>query len=96
LRPLSSNSVVARSDGFIEAEVDGEMIALSIERGTCYALNRVGSRIWGLLGGPLQIGDLCATLVREYRVAPDVCEREVLDLLEELRTEGLIATVDEK
>jgi hypothetical protein len=31
-------------------------------------------------------------LLSEYRVDPDVCEREVLDLLEELRTEGLIAT----
>ena len=96
MRPLSTATVVTRGDGFIEAEVDGEMVALSIERGTCYALNRVGSRIWELLGGPLRIGDLCGKLLTEYRVAPDVCEREVMDLLEELRTEGLIATVEEK
>ena len=96
MRPLSTATVVTRGDGFIEAEVDGEMVALSIERGTCYALNRVGSRIWELLGGPLRIGDLCAKLLTEYKVAPDVCEREVMDLLEELRTEGLIATVEEK
>jgi len=96
LQPLSSTNTVARRDGFIEAEIDGEVVALSIERGTCYALNSVGSRIWELLGGPLRVGDLCAKLLTEYKVAPDVCEREVLELLEELRTEGLIAAVEEK
>jgi hypothetical protein len=95
LRPLSLTTLVTRSDGFVEAELDGEVVALSIERGTCYGLNRVGSRIWGLLGSPFRIGDLCSTLLTEYRVDPDVCQREVLDLLEELRAEGLIATVDE-
>ena len=93
LRPLSCTTVVARRDGFIEAEVDGEIVALNIEHGTCYGLNRVGSRIWNLLGSPSRIGDLCATLLTEYKVDPDVCEREVLDLLEELRAEGLIEAV---
>ena len=89
-------TVLARSDGFIEAEIDNEIVALSIERGTCYGLNRVGSRIWNLLATPTRISDICATLLREYRVDPTVCERQVLDLLEELRAEGLIAILEEK
>jgi hypothetical protein len=93
---LSPASVVARSDGFIEAEIDNEVVALSIEHGTCYGLNRVGSRIWNLLASPARIGDLCATLLAEYKVEPGVCERQVLDLLEELRAEGLIATLEQK
>jgi hypothetical protein len=93
---LTSATVVARRDGFVEAEIDGEVVALNIERGSCYGLNRVGSRIWGLLASPVCIGDLCATLLAEYRVDSDVCERQVLDLLEELRSEGLIAALDQK
>jgi len=88
---------VSRSDGFIEAQIDNEVVALSIEHGTCYGLNRVGSRIWNLLAAsPARISDLCATLLTEYKVEPDVCERQVLDLLEELRAEGLIATLEQK
>ena len=30
----------------IDAEIDDEIVALSIEQGTCYGMNRVGSRIW--------------------------------------------------
>ena len=92
----SSTTIVACRDGLIEAEVDDEIVALSIEHGTCYGMNRVGSRIWNLLANPIRICDLCASLVAAYRVDPEVCERQVLDLLEELRAEGLIATLETK
>jgi hypothetical protein len=94
MSPLSSTNVVARRDGLVQAEIDGEVAMTSIDDGTCYVLNQVGSRIWNLLEEPTQIGVLCATLLGEFKVDPEVCERQVLDLLEELRSKGLIATLD--
>jgi hypothetical protein len=88
---LSLDSRVARGSGFVDAEIDNEVVALNVESGTCYGLNRVGSRIWRLLADPIRIGDLCSALLIEYEVASDVCERQVLDLLEELRAEGLVS-----
>jgi hypothetical protein len=87
---LSEDSVVAQGDGFVDAEIDNEVVALSVATGTCYGLNQVGSRIWRLLASPIRIRDLCSTLLSEYEVAPEVCERQVIDLLEELRAEGLV------
>ena len=92
----TSATVVACRDRFIEAEIDHEIVALCIEQGTCYGMNRVASRIWNLLAKPIRISDLCATLVASYRVDPDLCRRQVLDLLEQLRAEGLIATLEDK
>jgi hypothetical protein len=92
--PLSLAAVVIRAGGFLSAEIDHEVVALSIEHGTCYGLNRVGSRVWTLLASPLRIRDLIETLLTEYQVDPDICERQVLDLLEELRAESLITTVE--
>jgi hypothetical protein len=91
ITPLSPATIVVRNDGFIEAEVENEVVALNVEKGTCYGLNTVGSRIWKLLAMPIRISDICAKLLAEYRVESDTCERQVLDLLEELRAEGLIA-----
>ncbi len=92
--PLApSNTVVACRDDFIETEIDDEILALSVEQSTCYGMNRLASRIWNLIAKPTRISDLCEVLVATYRVDPDVCERQVLDLLEELRAEGLIAKV---
>ena len=89
---LTPSTVVVRSDGLIDAEIDQEIVALSIESGMCYGLNRVGSRIWSLLAKPIRIGNICATLLTEYKVEPSSCERQVIDLLEEMRAEGLIVT----
>ena len=91
-----SDTVVACRDDLIQSEIDGEIVALSIEQGTCYGMNQVCSHIWTLLAKPTRICDLCAALLAAYRVDPDVCERQVLDLLEELRAEGLVARLDEK
>ncbi len=95
-RALTSNNLVKRSDGVIDAEIDNEIVVLSIAQGTCYGLNRVGSRIWNLLAKPSRIGDLCTTLLSEYEIDASVCERQVLELLEELRAEGLIILTEEK
>jgi hypothetical protein len=94
--PLTPATVVVRSDGLIEAEIENEIVALSIEKGTCYGLNQVGSRIWRLLADPIHISDICAQLLAEYKVEPRACECQVLDLLEELRAEGLITTPKER
>ena len=92
---LSTTSVIAQSSGLLEAAIDEDTVLLSIERGTCYSLNRIGSRIWGMLASPARIADVCATLVAEYRIDRDTCERQVIDLLEELQAEGLIAKTRE-
>ncbi len=91
IAPLSPASVVVRNNGLLEAEVENEIVALNVENGTCYGLNPVGSRIWKLLAVPIRVNDICAQLLAEYRVETRTCERQVLDLLEELRAEGLIS-----
>jgi len=89
---LPSATLVVRDASFMEAEVDDEIVALSIEKGTCYGLNSVGARIWRMLANPIRIADICKALVIEYEVDPETCEREVLDLLAELLAEGIIGT----
>src|ERR1044071_5109651 len=87
-----ANAIVVRNDRLLTAEVDGELMAMSIERGVCYGLNTVGTRIWTLNAEPHTVEELCAQLQSEYEVDAAQCREEVLDLLEQLRAEGL-ATV---
>ena len=94
--PLSLTTLVVRNPGLVEAEIDREIVTLNIETGNCYGLNSVGSRIWNLLAAPIRAGDLCAQLIEEFQVEPNTCERQVNELLEELRVEGLISTLPDK
>ena len=55
-----------------------------------YGLNEVGTRVWNLLGEPRSVGQLRDALIDEYDVAQSLCEKDLLALLEQLRSEGLI------
>jgi coenzyme PQQ synthesis protein D (PqqD) len=88
---LTISDIVVRADGLAEAEIDGEVVALNIERGLCYGLNHAGSRVWRLLAEPTRVADLCGTLESEYAIDSETCRRQVLELLEDMRGEGLIA-----
>jgi hypothetical protein len=92
--PLTIQTVVVRNPGLLTAEIDAEVVALSIERGTCYGLNQVGSRLWSLIGNPIRVGEICSHLENEFEVATELCEKQVLELLNELLVEGLILISD--
>jgi hypothetical protein len=85
-------SVVQRAEGFATAEIDNEVAMLSIEEGKCYALNKVGSQIWNLITEPMRVDQICETLLQRFEVETSVCQQQVIDLLEELRAEGLVRT----
>jgi hypothetical protein len=82
--------MIQRKAGLIEAEVDGEMVALHVDNGTCYGFNGTATRIWAMIEEPKTLGALRDALVGEYDVDPEVCEAELLDLLKELEADGLV------
>lgn len=82
--------VISRRSGLIEAEVDGELIGLHIENGSCYGFNRTATRIWSLIEQPTSLGEICAALVAEFRIGREECEQQVIALLENLKRQGLV------
>lgn len=92
--PPRSPRFVRRAD-VVEAEVDGEVVALNAETAECFGLNAVASRIWRLLSSPLAATELRDALLAEYEVAPAACERAVRGLLAELLAAGLIEPADD-
>lgn len=82
--------LVQRRGGLIEAEVDGEMVALHVDNGACYGFNHTATRIWSLIEQPQRLSDLRDALVRQFDVEPETCERQLLELLKELEQDGLV------
>jgi hypothetical protein len=82
--------IVSRKQGLVEAEVDGEIVALHVDNGTCYGFNGTASAIWRMLERPRRLDELCSGLAEDYEVEPEQCEREVMDLLRDLENDGLV------
>jgi hypothetical protein len=91
IRPAN---VIARSAEPVEAEIDGEVVMMSLRRGKYYGLDAIGTRIWQLLGTPSTVAAICDVLQQEFDVDTETCSRDVVALLEQLAAEGLIEVRD--
>ena len=90
---VTTQTVVVRSNRITDAMVDGEVVALHIDQGSCFGLNKVGSDIWQLLGKPIAVADICAYIVEKYDVDAETGRTDVLELLQGLLSVGMVETV---
>jgi hypothetical protein len=87
---VQSSSIVSRSALPIEAQVNGEVVLLNLDRDRCYGLGRTGSDIWHRLENPVQVERLGHQLEVDYEAPYEVILADILKLLNELAAEDLI------
>lgn len=87
---LNADSKIARSEGMVEAEIDGETVMMSVEQGSYYGLDSIASRIWALIESPKSIREICEQLVLEYEVEMDQCQDDVMGFLHEMAERKVI------
>ena len=83
-------SVVVASKNQVSSELASDVVILDLEGGTYHGLNATGARIWALLATPRTVGEIREIILREYDVEPQRCERDLLSLLEDLDSRGLL------
>jgi len=67
-----------------------ETVILDLATGTYFGLNPVGARIWTLLGEGKTLVQVCDVMQEEFDVSRANIERDVLDLVGQLREQQLI------
>jgi hypothetical protein len=95
-RKLSGQSRVVVSQDQVSCDLSVEAVLLNLKSGVYFGLNTVGASIWKLIQEPRTIKEIREALVEEYDVEPKRCEKDILELLQELSTHGLIDIVDER
>jgi hypothetical protein len=89
-RKLSSESVVVVTKDQLTADVGEEFVILNMKNEVYYGLQGVGVRVWQLMQKPQRVADLRDVLLEEFDVEPARCERDLLELLAKLLSEGMI------
>lgn len=87
---IDSSSIVSACADLLSTEIDGELVMMDMERGRYLNLNSVGAVIWRELAQPRKVADLCRTLEERYHAPSGAIERDVLDLLRQMKAEKLI------
>ncbi len=89
-RLVSEHSTVVAVKDQVSADLAGEAVILNLKSGVYYGLNPVGARIWQLIQEPKAVTNIRDSLLEEYEVKTDSCERDLLALLRELAAVGLV------
>ncbi len=77
------------SDDAICREMDGESVVLNLESATYFGLDEVGTRIWQLIEEHGALVTVFDQMRREYEVAPERLEQDLLGLVDQLVEKGL-------
>ena len=87
---FSGQTVVVVAKDQVSCDVSGEVAILNLKSGLYFGLDLLGTQVWKLLQKPLRVAEIQETVLREYEVEPEQCERDLKTLLENLFNEGLI------
>lgn len=93
-RIVSGDSTVVATRDQVSSDLMGEVAILDLKAGVYYGLDDVGARIWNLIQEPKAVSEIRDTLLQEYDIEADRCERDLLALLQRLADEGLVEVED--
>lgn len=87
---VSVRSVVATGTDLLASRLEDEVVILDLKSGVYHGLEAVGARVWELIGQPAPVHAVRDSLLDEYEVEPQRCEQDLLALLAELKSHGLL------
>lgn len=95
---VQRTSVLMASPDQVSADLSSDqsetVVILGLRDGVYFELDQVGARTWQLIQEPRSMKSLVATLVEEYDVGFEECERDLLRFAAELVDRGLAVVVD--
>ena len=89
---INLDSVVSYREALDTTDIDGDKVMMDLEKGQYFALNSVGSRIWEEIKSPVKVSDVVNTLLSEYDVDREPCEKSVIEFIEGLNSAGLLSS----
>ena len=79
---LNLDSIVSYREDIDTTDIDEDKVMMDLEKGQYFALNSVGSRI----------SEVVNTLLSEYDVDRETCEKSVMEFIEGLDNAGLLSS----
>jgi hypothetical protein len=94
--PVATISIMLNASRFTVApsvlftEVDREAVLLNHQSGVYFSLDEVGTRIWRLIARGMPLREIHTALLAGYEVAPDAAWEDLVRLVGEMRSQGLV------
>jgi hypothetical protein len=81
---------ISRSPSVLTAEVDGEIVMMSIDQGLYFGLDDIGTDIWRRIEPPCSFGELVDVLAAGYDADRMTIARDISSLLARMAERGVV------
>ncbi len=92
---IDENSRIVRNESIPTGVIDGEMVALDLQKGDCFGMDKIGTRIWVLIESPTPVSTIIDQLASEHEVDRATCSTDVIAFVADLARSGLVRVLDE-
>ena len=89
-RAIAEKTMISRSPSVLVAEVDGEIVMMSIEKGRYFGLDDIGSDIWKRIEQPCSFAALVETLAADYDADRATITADVTALLTRMAEQDVV------
>ena len=90
----TESTKVVRNDSLPTGEIDGELVALDLDKGDCFGIDRVGAAIWQFTESPRTVAEIADELVETHDVDRSRCLSDILPFVEDMIEAGLLRRAD--
>jgi hypothetical protein len=90
---LTLDSVVVATNEQLTARLEDEVVILGFQSGLYFGLDGVGQLVWDLVQQPRSVADIRDAILAEYDVTPELCERDLIQLLNDLTAKQLLHSI---
>jgi hypothetical protein len=87
---IADATIISRSPSVLGAEVDGEIVMMSIERGRYFGLDHIGSDIWKRIEPPCSFATLIEGLAADYEADRTTIISDVKSLLRHMAKHDIV------
>ncbi len=87
------DSIIFQTNEFDVVDIDKEKVIMNLEKGKYFSLNIMGSRILEMIYNKTRVKEIIESLTKEYDVEEIICEKCVLEYLNDLEKINLIRVI---
>jgi hypothetical protein len=87
---IADATIISRSPSVLTAEVDGEVVMMSIEQGRYFGLDDIGSDIWRRIDPPCSFAVLIDGLAADYDADRATISNDVQSLLGRMAEQDVV------
>jgi hypothetical protein len=88
--PSDRDSTYHQRSGVVSREVPNGAVLVDVTTGQCWELNGTAASIWTFLEDDRSIHEISEHVVRRFRVSPNIVERDISLLIEDMTKKGLL------